>query len=144
MHFACSSRLAPRGEMVFFPQEVHFTPHAGHCCWPNRYVPSQNLQIRRDGPFLSPDFWSAFHVCFWFLELAESLVGAGLLLSLTLRTSPFTNRPSDLICVFEASLDLQISLQRWSVNCCCCKNILLTRPGIFDPLHNSVSDKGVV
>jgi len=42
-----------------FPQEVHFTPHAGHCCWPNRCVPPQNLQMRRDGPFLSPDFWSA-------------------------------------------------------------------------------------
>lgn len=65
------------------PQEVHFTPYAGHCSRPNRCVPPQNLQIRRDGAFLSgnfrSDFRSAFHVCFWFLELADGFVRAGLL-----------------------------------------------------------------
>ena len=42
--------------------------------------------------------------------------------SLIFRTSSFTDWPSYLICVFEASLALQMSMQRWSVHCCCCNN----------------------
>ena len=47
-----------------------------------------------------------------------------LLVSLTLCTSSFMDWPSDLICVFEASLALQLSMQHWSVNWCCCNNRL--------------------
>ena len=68
--------------------------------------------------------WQFLVFLFWFLHAHICFFFTRLLFSSTLHTSSFTEWPSDLICVFEALLALQMLMQRWSVNCCCCNNRL--------------------
>ena len=103
-----------------FPPDLQFASLAGQCCRPNRWFPPQNLQVRLAGTFF---VISSLSVLIPSRPLFFSFF-TRLLVSLTLRTSSFMDWPSDLICVFEASLALQLLMQHWSVNCCCCNNRL--------------------